>query len=56
MNSYTIVLLSASNAWDTYLDPNYLWQGPIDIACSGASVVAGPVLLVLIIIARWTST
>ena len=52
MNSYTMVLLSASNAWDMYMDPNYLWKGPIDIARSGANVVAGPVLLVLIIITR----
>ena len=52
MNSYTMVLLSASNAWDMYMDANYLWKGPIDIARSGANVVAGPVLLVLIIITR----
>lgn len=52
INSYTVVLLSANNAWDMYMDPNYLWKGPIDIAPSGANVVAGPVLLVLIIITR----
>ena len=52
MDSDAIVLLSASNASGIHLDPYYLWRGPTDISTSGANVVAGPALLVLIMIAR----
>ena len=48
--SILIVMLLARNAWSTYLGLYYLWIAPTDISPNRANIVAGPVLLILIIV------
>lgn len=49
-----IVMLSATNTWDTYLGA-YIGGSPTDISQSGVNVVAGPALVFFIMIARCNS-
>ena len=48
-------MLLAKNALSILLASYYLWQAPVDVSQTGASVEVGLALVVLIMIARCTS-